>query len=239
MLVRLGNADYDVFAEEYQFWKETLLSYGDQTESKEILRCLPKSAEYVLDAGCGFGLYSLILAKQAGYVVGLDISESMIKMAKRRRDEHQQKNLDFVVGDLENLLFKKEVFDFVISNFALSVTNLEAVILELSRLLKPGGRMVVNHILTRHPRLDGIPIWKFLMTIKKAPEYALSFGFKTMWRLLSFEAGPAWISHKSDSVRSGKVKTAQSYINTYKRILPGCKFEKHLWKMAVIWDAPK
>lgn len=234
-----GSAAYDTFAREYQFWKETLISSSDQTELKEILRCLPKSAEFVLDAGCGFGLHSLILADQAVYVVGLDISESMIKFARKRRDEQQKKNVDFVVGDLENLLFKKETFDFIVSNFTLYVTNLNVVILELSQLLKPGGRMVINHILTRHPRLDAIPIWKVLMTIKKAPVYALSFGFKTMWRLLSFEAGPAWIRHKCDNVRSRKVRTAQSFIETYNHILPGCRFEKHLWEMAVIWDAPK
>lgn len=238
-MVKLGRATYDTFAEEYQFWRETLLYFSDQEKNqKEILKCLPKSAEVVLDAGCGFGFHSLILADQVSYVVGVDISESMITLAKKRRDELEKMNVDFVVGNLENLLFKKETFDFIFSNLALSVTNLDVVILELSQLLKPGGRMVINHIVTRNPRLDAIPFWMVLMAIKKAPKYALSFGFNTMWRLLSFEAGPAWIKYKCDNVRGGKVRTAQSFIKTYNRILSGCRFEKHRWKMAVIWDAP-
>jgi len=238
-LVKLGSAVYDTFAEKYQFWRETLLYFGDQEQNqKEILRYLPKSAEFVLDAGCGYGLHSLILADQVSYVVGVDISESMISLAKKRRDELGKINVDFVIGDLENLLFKKETFDFIVSHLTLFITNLDSASLELSQSLKPGGRMVINHIVTRNPRLDAIPIWMVLMAIKKAPKYALSFGFKTMWRLLSFEAGRAWIKYKCDNVRSGKVSTAQSLIKAYNRILPGCRFERHRWRIAVIWDAP-
>lgn len=238
-MVKLGSAEYDYFAEEFHFWKETLAYSRDQEQiQKEILRCLPKSVAFALDAGYGYGLHSLILANQASRVVGLDISESMIRLARKHRDEHGKTNVDFVVGDLENLLFKKETFDFIVSNLALYVTNLDVAILELSQLLKPGGRMFINHIVTRNPRLDAIPIWRVLMVIKNAPKYALSFGFKTMWRLLSFEAGPAWIKYVCDNVRCGKVRTAKSCIKTYNRILPGCRFEKHRWRIAVIWDAP-
>ena len=235
----MGSAEYDTFADKYQFWRETLAYFGDREHiQKELLRCLPKSAAFALDAGCGYGLHSLILANQVSYVVGLDISESMITLARKYRDEHKKTNVDFVVGDLENLLFKKETFDFIVSNLALFVTNLDVAIIELSQLLKPGGRMIINHIVTRNPRLDAIPIWRVFQAIKNAPQYALSFGFKTMWRLLSFEASPAWIKYKCDNVRCGKVRTAQSFIKTYNRILPGCRFEKHRWRMAAIWDAP-
>ena len=238
-MVRLGSAKYDTFAEEYQIWKNTLAYFGGEEQiQKQVLKCLPKSAEFALDAGCGYGFYSLILANQVSYVVGLDISKSMITLARKHRDEHGKTNVGFVVGGLENLLFKKETFDFILSNFALYVTNLDVVLLELSQLLKPGGRMVINHIVTRNPRLDAIPIWRVFVAIKNAPKYALSFGFKTMWRLLSFEASPAWIKHVCDNVRYGKVRTAQSFIKTYNRILPGCRFERHRWRMAVIWDAP-
>lgn len=238
-MVKLGSANYDIFAEEFKFWKETLLYFSDQEQNqKEILKRLPKPAEFVLDAGCGFGFESLILADHANYVIGVDISESMISLAKKRRDELGKINVDFVIGDLENLLFKKGIFDFILSNLAFCVTNLDVAILELSQLLKPGGRMVINHIIARNPRLDAIPVWNVLMAIKNAPKYILSFGFKTMWRLLSFEAGPAWVRNRCDNVRSGKVRTAPSYIETYNRVLPGCRFENRHWKLAVIWDAP-
>ena len=238
-MVKVGNTTYDTFADKYQFWKETLAYFGNQEKiSNEALRNLPQSAGFALDAGCGYGLFTLKLSSHVVHVVGLDISESMITLARKHRDERGKTNVDFVVGDLDNLLFKKETFDFILSNLSLYVTNLDVALLELSQLLKPGGRMVINQIVTRNPRLDAIPIWRVLMAIKNAPKYALSFGFKTMWRLLSFEASPAWIKHVCDNVRCGKVMTAHSFIKTYNRILPGCRFERHRWRMAVIWDAP-
>jgi ubiquinone/menaquinone biosynthesis C-methylase UbiE len=238
-MVKLGSTEYDTFADKFQFWKETISYFGEQEKiSNENLRNLPQSAGFALDAGCGYGLFALTLSNQVGYVVGMDISKSMIEMAKKYQDVHGKLNVDFVVGDLDNLLFKKETFDFVVSNFAFYVTNLDVAIIELSQLLKPGGRMVINHRITRNPRLDAIPIWRIFLALKNAPKYTRAFGLKTMWQLLSFETSPAWIKYVCDNVRCGKVRSAQSFIKAYSHVLPDCRFKINRWRMAVVWDAP-
>ena len=66
----------------------------------------------VLDAACGEGYGSYIIAKNAKNVVGLDISKQSILSARERYGK--ARNIDFVLGDVRYLPFKDEVFDIYI-----------------------------------------------------------------------------------------------------------------------------
>jgi len=85
-----------------------------------------------IDLGCGTGILSTLLDKN---VIGLDISFSMAK-------SYKDKNLKVVVGDIENIPFKANTFDFAVSNFALHWTNLEKSFKEISRVLKKEGKFL-------------------------------------------------------------------------------------------------
>lgn len=106
----------------------------------------------VLDAGCGNGYLSRRIAKTAKKVIGVDLTEELIKQAK---NQHNPQNVEFMLGNLENLPFDNEVFEVVLTNLVLiDVENLNLVVSELARVLKKGGRLVMS---TLHPCFENPP----------------------------------------------------------------------------------
>ena len=93
----------------------------------------------ILDLGCGGGLLSEEFAKKNAKVVGIDISDNSIKIAKA----HASKNnltIIYKKGNAENIPIKDNTFDVVVCADCLEhVDNLEKVISEISRVLKNKG----------------------------------------------------------------------------------------------------
>ncbi len=88
-----------------------------------------------LDLGCGTGfLYDVL---QYPYLIGIDISEEMIKA-------YRKKNSKAFVADIENLPFKNGIFDFAISNFSLHWTDFKKATYEVYRVLKKDGLFLFN-----------------------------------------------------------------------------------------------
>lgn len=100
--------------------------------------------ESVLDIGCGCGQTSLELAQRVGptgRVVGVDISEPMLKRARERADHAKQKNAEFVRTDAQVHPFSTE-FDLLFSRFGVMFfDDPGAAFVNLANALKPGGRL--------------------------------------------------------------------------------------------------
>ena len=95
----------------------------------------------ILDAGCGTGKECELLAKRGAKVVGIDVSEFMIKLARKKC-----KNLGvkFFLRDMERTGFERESFDLILSVFSLMYKkNLRAVLKEFRRILKKDGEFLV------------------------------------------------------------------------------------------------
>ena len=107
----------------------------------------------VLDAGCGHGSYSLILAKKGAIVTGIDLSEKNIELAKRNASKHSVE-CQFVVCDMQDLsIFSSETFDLVTSSIVVGyLDNLKKAFLEVFRVLKPQGIFTFSE---NHPILKG------------------------------------------------------------------------------------
>ena len=105
----------------------------------------------VLDAGCGTGYGSAILAQRAARVVGVDIDPASVRYANRH---FAAKNLSFRVEDIQKLGFEGE-FDLVVSSNALEHLDEPASFVEGAlRALRAGGRLIVAvpPIYTDHDR---------------------------------------------------------------------------------------
>jgi trans-aconitate methyltransferase len=104
----------------------------------EILSWLdPRPAERILDLGCGDGALTEKLAQSGASVLGVDVSEDMLRAARRR-------GLDVQKGDALSLPFKAE-FDAVFSNAVLHwVTEAEQAASSMRAALRPGGRLVAE-----------------------------------------------------------------------------------------------
>jgi O-antigen biosynthesis protein len=96
----------------------------------------------VLDAGCGTGYGSRILAESgAEEVVGIDIAESVVEAARAR----EPAGVHFQVGDVRNLPFEDASFDAVVSFEVIEhVTEHDLALDEFARVLRPGGIVAVS-----------------------------------------------------------------------------------------------
>ena len=111
------------------------------------------SGERVVDVGCGAGIDSLIAAKKVGpdgRVIGVDMTPSMLEKARQAADEARLKNVEFRQGYAETLPVDDGWADVLISNGVLNLMPDKAAALEeMSRVLKPGGRLQIGDILVQ------------------------------------------------------------------------------------------
>jgi ubiquinone/menaquinone biosynthesis C-methylase UbiE len=95
----------------------------------------------VLDVGVGTGFLSIMLAEMGYNVVGVDLSEEMIKNARRKMDARGLK-VRLEVGDAENLPFEDGSFDAVVNRAVLwTIPNPKKALSEWKRVLKPDGTL--------------------------------------------------------------------------------------------------
>ena len=118
-----------------------------------------KPGEYVVDCGSGAGADSLIAARMVapnGRVIGVDMTQEMLSKARNNALEAGMTNVEFREGYLESLPVPDSWADVVISNGVLNlVPDKQASLLEMYRVLKPGGRIQIADIAVRKPVPEG------------------------------------------------------------------------------------
>lgn len=105
-----------------------------------------KPGQCVLDVGCGSGVQSIAIAKQQINVVGVDLSEEMLVIAKRKVDELGiAQYVDLVVGDAENISLRNDVFDayFMVGTLH-HVKSPEMVVKSATEKIKKGGSVFTS-----------------------------------------------------------------------------------------------
>jgi len=109
--------------------------------------------ERVVDAGCGAGIDSMIAAKKVGpkgCVIGVDMTPTMLEKARYAAKEARLSNVEFREGYAEALPVDDGWADVVISNGVLNLMpDKSAALEEMSRVLKPGGRLQIGDILVQ------------------------------------------------------------------------------------------
>ncbi len=117
---------------------------------KTIVRSLPLPPESQgLDAGCGTGFYTLMLAEAAGarsHVTGLDIEESFLEKGRSMAlESNMSERVSFLRGNINKLPFVESMFDWAFSMDLVGNLKIDPVILlkEIARTVKPGGMIYI------------------------------------------------------------------------------------------------
>jgi ubiquinone/menaquinone biosynthesis C-methylase UbiE len=186
---------YDKDAEEarkiYNIYGDYFVKMEDRKKERKHLSEIILSmlgnikGKKILDAGCGAGRECKVLAKKGAKVIGIDVSDRMIALAKERC---KKLNVKFFVGDMGKTKFKENYFDMIITIFAtMYKKNLKKLFREFKRILKKNGVLL---IVVSHP-------------IRKMIKYTKNY----------FERGKHWEIH--DGIKFFNYYwTMEDYINT-------------------------
>lgn len=226
----MSNApSFDGFSEKYH---ETYGRKDTKFLEVKVSPYLPADAGRILDAGCGSGSTTLALSGDGRYVVGVDISHEMIKLARQNQADLENDRVDFLIADLEHLPFKKDSFDFVMSIVVLHHTDLNLSLPGLARIVMANGVILIRDLVINRPHLQGIWLWHVFLTLISVPYLIKRKGVRKAWRLLTFELSPSWIRHKVNQ----RLLSPTEFESNFSRLLPGCTFPEGPIGVA-LWQA--
>src|SRR5262249_3395127 len=122
------------------FWER----YGRRT----VERLDPPAGATVLDVGCGTGASALPAAELVGpdgTVLGVDLAEKLLAQARAKAVQRRLQYVEFRLADMTALGFPDQHFDAVVSVFSVFfVPEMEALVRELWRMVKPGGKLAIT-----------------------------------------------------------------------------------------------
>ena len=167
-------ATYDAAADHFDdeplgFWKRI----GEHTVAR---LALPAGAN-VLDVGCGTGASALPAAQAVGpngFVVGVDLSARLLDRARTKTAMCRLSNVEFRLADMTALGFPDGRFDAVVSVFSIFfVPDMEGLVRELWRMVRPGGKLAVT---TWGPRIFEPAYSRWLIAVgKERPDLVTAF----------------------------------------------------------------
>ena len=154
-----GIVGYTVMKDEYHHLTgyvpdaDLSLGCGLPTEFAEI-----KKGDTVVDLGSGAGndvFVARAIVGEEGKVIGLDMTEEMIEKANNNNSKLGYRNIEFHLGDIEQMPFENNLADVVVSNCVLNlVPDKQKAFSEIFRILKPGAHFCVSDIVIQGEMTD-------------------------------------------------------------------------------------
>lgn len=114
-------------------------------------------ADTVLDVACGPGLLACTFARMVRHAVGVDITPAMLDQARKNQQQLGLNNVSWQLGDVLSLPYPDHHFSIVASRFVFHhLLDPLAVLKEMKRVCKPGGRVVVADMSPRPEKADAL-----------------------------------------------------------------------------------
>ncbi len=148
------DMDYTIFSDDYSKLQgynsdaDLGLGCGLPTEFAAI-----EKGNHVLDLGSGAGndcFVARTLVGEEGKVIGLDFTDAMLQKARLNLEKTDFKNIEFILGDIENIPLHDNSFDIVISNCVLNlIPDKRKAFSEIHRVLKQQGHFCISDVVLR------------------------------------------------------------------------------------------
>jgi SAM-dependent methyltransferase len=156
-----SGVDYTIFSDSYDNLSgyepdaDLGLGCGLPTEFAKI-----NEGDTVVDLGSGAGndcFVARAITGSSGKVIGIDMTEAMIEKARQNARKLGYDNVEFHLGDIEDMPLPSHVADVVVSNCVLNlVPNKIAALSETFRILKPGGHSSISDVVLRGDLPEGL-----------------------------------------------------------------------------------
>jgi toxoflavin synthase len=208
--------DYDAIANDYK--RAKLQPWRSFIESFTLMNLVGDlAAKLVVDLACGEGFYTRLLRLQgATKVVGVDLSEAMIELA-RAEERKYPLGIEYEVQDARDLRLNEE-FDLAIAayllNYARSREDLTSMTRGIARCLKPGGRFITANT---NPGANLLALPSFH-----------KYGFELRTGNGLIEGAPiTWVFH----LESGSIEVENYYLSpaTHEEALRAAGFREVRW----------
>ena len=141
----MSAATYAATADHFD---DPALSFWDRFGRRTLARIGVRPAQDVFDACCGTGASAIPAAHlvgAGGYVLGVDLAEQALALARAKAQAQRLTNVEFRAADVERTGLPPESFDVVVCVFGIFfLPDMAAAVAELWRLVRPGGTLAVT-----------------------------------------------------------------------------------------------
>jgi SAM-dependent methyltransferase len=198
-----------------------------------FIALFPRHCDRLLDAGCGAGRLTVLLADRARSVIGIDFSQAMLTLAQERSAAADVRHIAWLRGNLYDLPFAASTFDCVMATSVLHLVDQDRALPELKRVVSPGGRLLLWDWRTsaHDSRVTPYHYWYALRASVRA---LARYGAGAAWQVAAIPWRACIAVRRAASAR----RPTQAPIDeAFSRYLPG-------WQLAqapgtlVLWEKP-
>jgi SAM-dependent methyltransferase len=193
----------------------------------------PEHGGRALDLGCGSGRHSAMLAARYREVLGVDVSEPMLAIARVRRAlpniTYQQRDLRDVRVDTDGR------FDLVFSvNTLHHVSDLEQALHQIRDLVVPGGRVILIDNVASRPAISrrwfiGEAVRGLVLDVVRRRRPV-----REAFELFRLNIHPGWLDH----ITTDRFLSRAEFEQRYGSVFPGARYTDLYFARAMCWDVP-